>query len=94
MSTLVALLSLFFFLLASNSHHFIISYDSVGQEFSQDTPRTAGLHVMYSESGPPKMAFSLMGLMAQLTWVGRIAQSPLSATSALPVVWVPCFSSM
>lgn len=70
MSTLVALFSLFFFLLASNSHHFIISYDSVGREFSQDTPRTAGFHVMYSESGPPKMAFSLMGLMAQLTRVG------------------------
>ena len=68
MSTLVVL-SFFFFLLASNNHHFIISYDSVGQ-FSQDTLRTDGLHVMYSESGPSKMAFSLTGLMAQLTRMG------------------------
>ena len=70
MSTLVVVLSFFFFLLASNNHHFIISYDSVGQEFIQDTLSTAGLHVMYSESGPSQMAFSLMGLMAQLTRVG------------------------
>ena len=69
-STLVALFSLLLFLLASNNHHFIISYDSVGREFGQDTPRTAGLHVMYRESGPPEMAPSLMGLMARLTRVG------------------------
>lgn len=63
---------------AQNNNYFLISYNSMGQEFDQGTPRMVPFfpHVMSTGAGSPKVASSLIALVPR------------------SVGWSHCFSPM